>query len=152
MGTIGTIAARVAATPRAQGTRERELLRPLSAETYESERPSAHASAPRARARMFASGPSLEARARMLAQLEGALGEDEPSQFPEAPTGLARLWMLRLVLGVSVVLGGAMLQLQEGCHRRDDEGTARARAALAHQTAGSPVSTAGTGTAPALER
>ncbi|MET0341137.1 MAG: hypothetical protein ABW252_09045 [Polyangiales bacterium] len=125
---VGSIAARVAATPRAQGVRERELLRPLSSEPYETD-----TQPPRApkRARMFASGPSVEARARMLAQLESSLDGPEAARFSEAPSGVARLWVLRLALGVSVLLGGAMLQLQDGCGHRDDDSTARARAALA---------------------
>jgi hypothetical protein len=52
--------------------------------------------------------PGIDARVRMLAQLEGALGT--ASMAPPAAT--AKLFWLSLALGASVVLGGAALLLQ----------------------------------------
>jgi DNA-directed RNA polymerase specialized sigma24 family protein len=132
---IGSIASRVAERTRNQLGRARALLRPLTSERYESEPPQERPAS--ARARMFASGPSLEARARMLAQLEGALGSEQATfAGAAAQQGAARLWMLRVALGVSVLFGGAMLQLQDGCGPRGDDAAAHAPARASAQVAG----------------
>lgn len=68
--------------------------------------------------------PGIEARARMLAQLEGALG----AAITATPPGAARLFGLKLALGASVLLGGAGLFLQG---QESDAGqTAAARVVL----------------------
>ena len=138
---MGVIAGRVAASARSPRGRERALLRPLSSERYALTRGSEpHRGG--ARARMFASGPNVEARARMLAQLERELGIEQASTFagPAAEQGAPRLWMLRVALGTSVLLGGASLQLQEGCMRRGDEAATPAAARASAQPAGAPAS------------
>ena len=138
---VGAIASRVAANANSQLGRGRALLRPLSSAPYELD--DAAGRRVGARARMFASGPSVEARARMLAQLESELGIEQASTFagPAAQQGAARLWMLRVALGSSVLLGGALLQVQEGCLGRGDEKSTRAPTRRASaQAAGAPDS------------
>lgn len=137
---MGVIASRVAESVRSQVGRGRVLLRPLSSEKYEAEGREGRA---RARARMFASGPSVEARARMLAQLEGELGSEQASTFagPAAQQGAMRLWMLRVALGVSVLFGGALLQVQDGCAGRSHEPT-RAPTRASAQAVDAPESAA----------